>query len=82
MNRIKRFWKRAVYKVMVEGWSWKYEPDKNGDGTSWRRIKVLGCSQQVYSTGYSYDCSGQIFCWGVDSYLFGLVTVGCYGIDC
>jgi hypothetical protein len=80
MKRIKDLYTRIRYKIMFEGWYWNYGDDM--DGCSWKCLKVLGLPQQRYLTSASHDCSGQQFCYEVNRYLFGLVTVGYYAVDC
>jgi hypothetical protein len=68
---------RIKYKLFIEGFTWKYKHTEE----TWRMLRVLGAGQETYTTNSAFDCSGQPFCWGVDRYLFGLVTIGYYGID-
>jgi hypothetical protein len=57
----------------------KYGGDE--DGTAWKVIQIGGKPQITYSTNASHDCSGQVFCSAVDSYLWGLVNIGHYNVD-
>jgi hypothetical protein len=76
--KFKDLWTRIKYKVAVEGWTWQYKHEED----TWRMVRVLGAGQETYGTNSEYDCSGRQFCWVVNSYLFGIVTIGYYGIDC
>lgn len=57
-----------------------YGKDKAGD--SWKVIQIGGAVQVTYGTEAEHDCSGQVFCDSVDTYLWGLVNVGHYSVDC
>ena len=51
------------------------------DGESWKIIQIGGKPQITYGANAAHDCSGQVFCSHVDSYLWGLVNVGHYNVD-
>ena len=51
------------------------------DGESWKVIQIGGALQEVYGTNSAHDCSGQVFCSHVDSYIWGLVNIGHYFVD-
>lgn len=63
---------RMIYRKMYGG-------DK--DGESWKVLQIGGPVQETYSTGAAHDCSGQVFCSHVDSYLWGFVNIGHYFVD-
>jgi hypothetical protein len=49
-------------------------------GEDWKVIQIGG-GQEKYSCYCSHDCCGHSFCWLVKTYLWGLITVGYYGIN-
>jgi hypothetical protein len=51
------------------------------DGENWKTFQIGGKPQETFGTGSGYDCSGQTFCMSVDSYLWGFITIGRYGVD-
>jgi hypothetical protein len=77
MRWLKRKYWRIKYKLFTEGFTWFYGHKEE----TWRMVRVLGAGQETFGTGSAHDCSAKQFCWGVDTYLFGLVTIGYYGID-